>query len=105
MYRPEFAHLQRRLFRLAPRSCKQGRGRLEGQDGSLDDVNALANLVLLDDEGRGQANDVTVSGLGQESVVPKAQADLPGVIVWRRRTKQWRNLSHGIFTLGNHWRI
>lgn len=59
----------------------QGRGRLKGQDGSLDDVSALANLVLFDDEGRGQANDVTVGGLGQQSVVTKAQADLPGVIV------------------------
>lgn len=59
----------------------QGRGRLKGQDGSLDDVSALANLVLFDDEGRGQANDVAVGGLGQQSVVTKAQADLPGVVV------------------------
>lgn len=56
-------------------------GHLKGQDGSLDDVDALANLVLFDNEGRGKANDVTVCGLGQQSVVAKAQANLPGIIV------------------------
>lgn len=63
----------------------RGGARLKGQDGSLDDVDALANLVLFDGEGRGKANDVTVGGLGQQSVVTKAQTDLPGVVVWRRR--------------------
>lgn len=65
----------------------QGGGGLKGQDGSLDDVDALANLVLLDDEGRGKANDVAVGGLGQQSIVAKAQADPPGVIVWRRQQR------------------
>lgn len=59
----------------------QDGGYLKGQDGSLNNVNALAHLVLFDDEGRGEANDVTVGGLGQQSVVAKAQADLPGIIV------------------------
>ena len=45
---------------------------LEGQDGSLDDVDALPQLVLFDDEGRGQADDVAVGGLGQQSVVTQA---------------------------------
>lgn len=45
---------------------------LEGQDGSLDDVDTLPYLVLFDDEGRGQADDVTVGGLGQQSVVAQA---------------------------------
>jgi len=38
--------------------------------------------VLFDDEGRGQADDVTVSGLGQESVVTETQAHFPGIVVW-----------------------
>lgn len=45
---------------------------LEGHDGALDDVDTFAQLVLLDDEGRGQADDVPVGGLGQQSVVTKA---------------------------------
>lgn len=56
---------------------------VERHDGSLDDVDAFAQLVFLDDEGRGQADDVTVGGLGQQSVVAEAQAHLPGVVVWR----------------------
>lgn len=47
-------------------------GGLEGHDGSLDDVDTFAQLVLFDDEGRGQADDVTMGGLCQQSVVTKA---------------------------------
>lgn len=45
---------------------------LEGHDGSLDDIDTFVQLVLFDDEGRGQADDVTMGGLGQQSVVTKA---------------------------------
>lgn len=45
---------------------------LEGQDGSLDDVDTFVQLMVFNDEGRGQADDVTVGGLGQQSVVTKA---------------------------------
>lgn len=55
---------------------------LEGHDGSLDDIDALAQLMLIDDEGWGQSDDVTVGGLGEQSVVTEAQADLPGIVVW-----------------------
>lgn len=55
---------------------------LEGHDGSLDDVDALAQLVLVDDEGRSQSDDVAVGGLGKQSVVTEPQADLPGIVVW-----------------------
>jgi len=44
----------------------------EGQDGSLDDVDTFVHLVLFNDEGGCQADDVTVCGLGQQSVVTKA---------------------------------
>lgn len=71
----------------------QGRGHLKGQDGFLDDVDALANLVLFDGEGRGKANYVTVGRLGQQSVVAKAEANLPGVIFLRRRRSE-RGMCH-----------
>lgn len=58
---------------------------LEGHDGALDDVDALAQLVLLDDEGRGQADDVAVGGLRQQAVVTETQTHLPGVVVWGKR--------------------
>ncbi len=45
---------------------------LEGHDGSLDDIDAFVQLVLFDDEGWGQADDVTMGGLGQQAVVTKA---------------------------------
>lgn len=54
---------------------------LEGQDGSLDDVDTLTELILFDDEGWGQPDDVTVGGLSQQSIVTEAQAHLPGIIV------------------------
>ena len=54
---------------------------LEGHDGSLDDVSTFAQLVLLDSKGRGKADDVTVGGLGQQSIVTEAQANLPSVII------------------------
>lgn len=58
-------------------------GVLEGKDGSLDDVGTFAQLILFNNEGRGQADDVTMGGLGQQSVVTKTQAHLPSVIVYR----------------------
>lgn len=45
---------------------------LEGHDGCLDYIDTLAELMLFDDEGGGQADDVTMGGLGQQSVVTKA---------------------------------
>lgn len=38
---------------------------LKGHDGSLDDLYTFMQLLFVDDEGRGQADDVTVGGLGQ----------------------------------------
>lgn len=58
------------------------RGVLEGQDGFLDDVHALSDLVLLDDERRGQSDDVTMGGLGQQSVVTEVHAHPPSIVVW-----------------------
>lgn len=54
---------------------------LKGHDGPLDDLDALVQLVFIDGEGRGQADDVTVGGLGQQSVVTKAQAHLPSIVI------------------------
>lgn len=54
---------------------------LEGHDGSLDDVGTLSDLVVFNDEGRGQTDDVTVGGLGQQSVVTETHAHSPGIIV------------------------
>lgn len=54
---------------------------LKGHDGSLDDLYAFMQLVFIDDEGRGQADDVTMGGLGQQPVVTKAQAHLPSITV------------------------
>lgn len=54
---------------------------LEGHDGSLDDVSTLSDLVVFNDEGRGQTDDVTVGGLGQQSVVTETDAHSPGIIV------------------------
>lgn len=56
-------------------------GVLEGHDGSLDDVSTLSDLVVFNDEGRGQTDDVTVGGLGQQSVVTETDAHSPGIIV------------------------
>lgn len=54
---------------------------LKGHDGPLDDLYAFIQLVFFDGEGRGQADDVTVGGLGQQPVVTKSQAHLPSVII------------------------
>lgn len=54
----------------------------ERQDGFVDDFDGLSDLILLDDEGRGQADDVAVRGLGQEPVVAEPQTQLPGVVVF-----------------------
>ena len=63
---------------------------LEGQDGFLDDVHALSDLVLLDDERRGQSDDVTMGGFGQQSVVTEVHAHCPGIVVWGgRHTSSW----------------
>ena len=56
-------------------------GCLEGQDGSLYDIDAFLQLVLLDDEGRGQSDDVTMGGLSQQPIVTETQAHLPGIII------------------------
>lgn len=45
-------------------------------------------LVFFDGERRGQPDDVAVGGLGQQTVVPKPQAHLPSVIIWRVRRKK-----------------
>lgn len=54
----------------------------EGQDGFVDDFDGLSDLILLDDEGRGQADDVAVRGLGQQPVVAEPQTHLPGIVVF-----------------------
>lgn len=54
---------------------------LEGHDGPLNDIDGFLEFMLPDDQRRGQSDDVPMGGLGQESVVPKAQANLPGIIV------------------------
>lgn len=54
---------------------------LKGHDGSLDDLYAFMQLLFVDGEGRGQADDVTVGGLGQQPIVTKAQAHLPSITV------------------------
>ena len=41
-----------------------------------DDVAALHELCLVDDEGRGEPDDVPVRRLGQKAPVPQAQAHL-----------------------------
>lgn len=55
----------------------------ERQDGLVDDLHRLLDLVLLDDERRGQPDDVAVRRLGQQPVVSESQAHLPRVVVWR----------------------
>lgn len=57
----------------------------ERQDGLVDDFDALSDLILLDDEGWGQADDVAVRGLGQEPVVAEPQTHLPGIVVCNGR--------------------
>ena len=54
---------------------------LEGHDGSLDDIDTFVQLMFIDDKRRGQSDDVTVGGLGQQSIVTKTQTHFPGVIV------------------------
>lgn len=54
----------------------------EGQDGLVDDFDGLPDFILLDDEGRGQPDDVAVRGLGQEPVVAEPQTHLPGIVVF-----------------------
>lgn len=58
---------------------------LERQDGLVDDFDALSDFILLDDEGRGQADDVAVRGLGQQPVVAEPQTHLPGIVVCNGR--------------------
>lgn len=53
---------------------------LERHDGSVDDVDALSQLRLVDGKGRGQADDVAVGGLRQQAVIAEAQAHLPRVV-------------------------
>lgn len=54
---------------------------LKGHDGSLDDLYTFMQLLFVDDERRGQADDVTVGGLGQQPVVTKAQTHLPSITI------------------------
>lgn len=58
--------------------------RLEGQDCPLDNFNALPDLILFDDEGWSQSDDVTVSGLGQQAIVTETKAHSPCIIIWKR---------------------
>lgn len=58
------------------------RFRLKGHDGSLDDIDTFIQLMLSDDEGWGQADDVAMSGFGQQTIVAKTQANLPSIVVW-----------------------
>lgn len=60
----------------------------EGQDGLVNDFDGLSDFILLDDEGRRQADDVAVRGLGQQPVVAEAQTHLPGIVICKGREGQ-----------------
>ena len=49
----------------------------EGEDGLLDDVDALAQLLLAHDERRCEADLVSVRRLGEQTVVAQTQAHVP----------------------------
>lgn len=67
----------------------------EGQDGLVDDFDGLSDFILLDDEGRRQADDVAVRGLGQQPVVAEAQTHLPGVVVCKGREGEHQQGTEG----------
>lgn len=71
----------------------------ERQDGFVNDFDGLSNFILLDDEGRRQADDVTVRGLGQEPVIAEPQTHLPRIVVCKGRegghqTGHWGHSQH-----------
>ena len=53
-------------------------------DGLLDDFDGFAKLGLSDDQGRGEANDVLMGGLGQQAEVAHLEAHIPSLfaIFW-----------------------
>ena len=63
-------------------SALRGRGRrrrplLKALESLLDDAASLANLGLGDVEGGGKADDIIVSGLGEQAVLGHLQAHIP----------------------------
>lgn len=67
----------------------------EGQDGLVNDFDGLSDFILLDDEGRRQADDVAVRGLGQQPVVAEAQTHLPGIVICKGREGQHQQGTEG----------
>ena len=57
-----------------------GIGLLEGADGFLDELHGLAQLLLVDAERRGEADDVLVGGFGQHTEVAHLDADIPSLL-------------------------
>lgn len=48
-------------------------------DGAADDANAVEQLLLVDDQRRGEADDVAVGGFGQQAAVAQPKTYLPSV--------------------------
>ena len=63
--------------------CGKISNSFEGHDHPGNDVHTLGELVLCDAEWWSKADDVSVGGLSQQSIVPQFQADIPGVMTWR----------------------
>lgn len=54
----------------------------ERQDGLVDDLHRLPDLVLLDHQRRREPDDVAVRRLGQKPVISQPQAHLPSIIIF-----------------------
>lgn len=67
----------------------------EGQDGLMDDFDALSDFVLLNDQRRGQPDDVAMGGFGEEPVIAQPQTHLPGVVVCSERKGAYTEAGKG----------
>ena len=59
----------------------------ERVDSLLNDGGRFAKLVMCDNKGRSQSDDVIVTGLGKQSIVPQPKTKLPRINVCKKFNK------------------
>ena len=65
------------------------------QHGARDDLQTLLQLQLVDDKGRGKTDDVTVCGLGQQTIVPELEAHVPGAVLCKENGPKAETAAYG----------
>ena len=62
------------------------------QNSATDDVQTLLQLQLVDDQGRGKTDEVTMRGLGQQTIVPQLDAHIPCVVFCNENAPKLKEL-------------